>query len=137
MKNKIFASICVVCLLACMFPWSALCEDAVPYASYVIDTTEITMSSSGGKVYAVATLKTTDPATKIGFTSVKLYHKVDGVWKVAASASNKYGTGVIYTVKVSCNLNSGDEYKATCSAYAVVDGESDTGSASVGATTYY
>lgn len=137
MRSRIFAFFCVVCLVVCLFPWSVLCEDVVPYASDVIDITEITMSSSGGKVYAAATLKTTDSATKIGFTQITLYHNVNGVWEVAASASNKYGTGTKYSYSVSCNLVSGDQYKASCRAYAVVNGKSDTGSASVSAKTYY
>lgn len=139
MNRKKVISILVLCLVICLsiVPYAASASQVVPYASDVIDYTSLTLTSSNGKVHVDASIGTTDTASKLGFKSITLYHKVDGVWKVAASASEKYSSGKAkYTYSVSCSLVSGREYKASCSSYAVVDGSSDTGSASVGPKTF-
>ena len=139
MNKKIWVTVLALCFVLCLGiqPCLASASEVVPYASDVIDYTSLTFTSSNGKVYADAHIATTDRATKIGFKSVTIYHKVNGVWSVAASVSGKYSSGTDeYTCSVSCNLVSGREYKASCSSYAVVDGKSDTGSASVSPTTF-
>ena len=138
MKKKLVSAI-VLCFVLCLgiLPCAASASEIVPYASDVIDYTSLTLTSSNGKVYADAHIATTDTATKLGFKSVTIYHKVNGVWSVAASASGKYSSGTDdYTYSISCSVVSGREYKASCSSYAVVNGKSDTGSASVDPITF-
>lgn len=117
---------------------AAIADEIVPYASESINNTGISLGVSGGKVYASAVINATSIASKLGFSYIKLYHKVNGVWTPVASANNVYGANRrSYTSSVSCTLVPGREYKASCSSMATVNGISDTGSASVGPVTYY
>ena len=137
MKKNI-CTIGLALVLIISFSLIAIADEIVPYASESIRDTGIALSVSGGKVYAAASVSATSIASKLGFSSIKLYHKVDGVWKVAASTKDAYGANSkSYSSSVSCALVPGREYKASCSSMATVNGISDTGSASVGPVTYY
>lgn len=134
--NRIFKIFIAVCVLLVGLSMNAAAENTVPYASEAISDTGIGISVSGGRVYASATVSATSKASKLGFTKIILYHKIDGNWEVAASASDKYGYNLkSFGASVSCEKSPGREYKATCSSMATVDGVSDTGSASVGPVT--
>lgn len=134
--NRIFKIIIMVCVLLAGISMNAAAEGIVPYASDAISDTGIGISVSGDRVYASATVSATSKASKLGFTEIILYHKIDGKWEVAASASGKYGYGLkSFGEAVSCKKAPGREYKATCSSMATVNGVSDTGSASVGPLT--
>ena len=135
--KKLFAMLCLVTLFVGMIPCISGATDIVPYASDVINFTDMALTAKDGKVYADATVKANAFASKIGFTSITLYHKIDGEWKVAASASQKFiSNDGRYDYSVSCTLVSGREYKASCKAYVVVNGQSDTSSASAGPRTF-
>ncbi len=137
MTKKLLAAFCAIALLVMMLPYTVGAVDIVPYESEVIATTQLYLSSSNGKVYADATIKTKATASKLGFSSITLYQKIDGVWMVAASATQKYlNNDSRYDYSVSCTLVSGREYKASCKTYAIVNGQSDTSSASAGPRTF-
>lgn len=137
MKKSIIA-IGIALVLIFAFLLTAFADEIIPYASDAIDDTNIFISVSGGKVYASASVSATGIASKLGFSYIKLYHKVNGVWTPVTSANNVYGANRrSYTSSVSCTLVPGREYKASCSSMATVNGISDTGSASVGPVTYY
>ena len=136
MKKLSVLVLVVLCMIFAAL--TVYAEDLVPYASESIRDTGISIDVSGDRVYAIATVGATSIASKIGFSQITLYHKVNGRWEVAASKSNDYGANSkTYGSEVSCQKVSGREYKASCSSMATVNGISDTGSASVGPTTVY
>ena len=136
--KKNLCTIGLVLVLIIAFSLIAIADEIIPYASESIRDTGIALSVSGGRVYAAASVSATSIASKLGFSSITLYHKVDGVWKVAASTKGVYGANSkSYSYSVSCTLVSGREYKASCSSMATVNGVSDTGKAIVGPVTYY
>lgn len=136
MVKKVCVSFFALCLFVVMFSSIAFASEIMPMSSDIITSTGLTLDTSGSQVVATATVKTTGTASKLGFSKITLYHKIDGVWKVAASTSGSYGyNNYIYKDSVSCSKVSGREYKASCSSYAAMGGSSDTGSASKGPTT--
>ena len=132
-------SVLVLMVLCMIFSsLTVFAEALVPYASESIRNTGISISVIDGRVYAIASVGATSIASKLGFSQITLYHKVNGQWQVAASKSDDYGSNShTYESAVSCQKVSGREYKASCSSMATVKGISDTGSASVGPTTVY
>lgn len=126
----------LICGLVCTISSISCAEEIMPYASESIRNTGITISTSGDQVYASAVISATGKASKLGFSEIVLYHKIDGEWEVAASTYDKYGYNLkSYSASVNCKKVPGREYKATCSSMATVKGVSDTGSASVGPVT--
>lgn len=136
MKKIVLVTLSLILLISGIVTVQA--QEAETFASKTIRDTFIELSVSNGNVYASAGVSAVSKATKLGISKITLYHKVDGKWQVAASASDKYSSDKItYGTSVSCTLVSGREYKASCKSLVEIGNLSDTGSSSVGPKTFY
>lgn len=79
------------------------------------------------KLTATATITANGRCEKIGFKYIFIQELRDGKWVTIASDYNIYGYNVTTKDAVlSCTKESGKQYRATASGYALLDGVSDT-----------
>ena len=127
MKNRILAFIAVMLLISCLFTVYAEETESVYRASEAIDYCDISLRSSGTKLTATATITANGRCEKIGFKYIFIRELRDGKWVTIASDYNIYGYNVTTKDAVlSCTKESGKQYRATASGYALLDGVSDT-----------
>lgn len=127
MKNRILAFITVVLLINCFYTTYAEEVESVYRASDLIDDCVIFTSGNGSKLTATAQIRGNGSCDKIGFKYIFIQELRDGKWVTIASDYDvySYNTGS-KLASLSCTKESGKQYRAIATGYALLDGISDT-----------
>lgn len=127
MKNRILAFIAVMLLISCLFTVYAEGTESVYRASDVINDCGISTSGNGSKLTATAQIRGTEPCDKIGFKYIFIQELRDGKWVTIASDYDVYSYNTsTKRASLSCTKESGKQYRAVATGYALLDGVSDT-----------
>ena len=127
MKNRIIAILAAILLTSFLFTACAEGLEAPCRASEVINSCKVTLSKSGTKLTATATIIGEGTCDKIGFKYVFIQELRDGKWVTVASDYDIYGYDT-FTKRTTLNYTgeAGKEYRVTASGYAEKGGVSDT-----------